>query len=228
MSTGKPLLGIKACVFDAYGTLFDVHAAITPYRAALGEKADAVSATWRQKQLEYTWLRSLMGTHADFWQVTSEALEFACSKHGILDQPLRQNLLNAYLALPCYPEVAATLKQLQQSIPCAILSNGSPKMLSSGVKSGGITDYLSDIISVEEIGIFKPHPSVYQLAVDRLRVTASEICFLSSNSWDVAGAASFGFQAIWINRFSQPWENLPQQPRAAIKSLDELLPLIIK
>ena len=227
MPDKNTLTGIKACVFDAYGTLFDVGSATEPYRSELGDKADTVSAVWRQKQLEYTWLRSLMGTHADFWQVTSEALDFACAVNKIDDPPLQKKLLNAYLTLSCYPEVINTLNQLNDlGKRCAVLSNGSPHMLSSGVQSSGIQNYLELVISVEDIGIFKPHPSVYQLAEDKLKVSAAEICFLSSNSWDVAGAASFGFQVVWINRFNRPWENLPQFPAAEIHTLDQLLTIL--
>jgi len=221
------LTGIKACVFDAYGTLFDVGSAIEPYREELAAKADAVSAVWRQKQLEYTWLRSLMGTHADFWQVTSEALTFAFEVNSLENQSLHQKLLNAYLSLSCYPEVRNTLLELnKRGMRSAILSNGSPRMLESGVNSSGIKDNLEILLSVEDVGVFKPHPSVYQLAVDKLDVSSAEICFLSSNSWDVAGAASFGFQVVWINRFYRPWENLPQSPAAEIHTLDQLLTLL--
>lgn len=227
MSETNSLSGIKVCVFDAYGTLFDVGSAIEPYREELGQKADAFSAVWRQKQLEYTWLRSLMGTHADFWQVTSEALEFSCKVNDVEDPALQEKMLNTYLSLSCYPEVANTLSELNsRGMRCAILSNGSPRMLASGVRSGGIADDLDMVLSVEDVGVFKPHPSVYQLAVDRLRVAASEICFLSSNSWDVAGAASFGFRVVWINRFNRPWENLPQSPAAEIHTLDQFLSIL--
>ncbi len=215
--------GTKACVFDAYGTLFDVHSAVAKGGGALADKAGPVSDTWRQKQLEYTWLRSLMGTHVDFWQVTRDGLDFALTAHGAQDDELAARLMDLYLTLDAYPEVPGLLTQLKSAgLATAILSNGSPRMLEAAVQSAGISDRLDNILSVEEVGIFKPDPRVYQLAVDRLGVAPGEICFLSSNTWDAHAASHFGFTVAWINRFRKAPERLPQPPAAEIFSLDQL------
>lgn len=218
---------IEACVFDAYGTLFDVHSAVGVHRERLGSKADAVSMTWRTKQLEYTWLRSLMGAYTDFWQVTADALDYSLEMHGIADDALRGDLTQAYLTLDAYPEVIDTLTQLKNAgIPCAILTNGSPDMISAAVSSAGLQDLLEYNLSVDSVGIFKPDPRVYQLAVDALGVTARQVSFQSSNAWDAAGAAHFGFNVAWVNRFGQKRERLPAQPDAEIANLGELLELL--
>ncbi len=214
---------IKACVFDAYGTLFDVHSAVAKYSKRLGNVCDQVSTIWRTKQLEYTWLRSLMKKHADFWQVTQDALDYALDVFNISDKQLRNDLINAYLELECYPEVPDTLVKLKDSgQQIAILSNGSPAMLEAVVKSSGLQDVVRIILSVEMVGIFKPDPSVYQLAVDRIGVTAEEIVFMSSNAWDAVGATAFGLRVAWINRFAQRPERLPFQPDVEIKTLHQL------
>jgi 2-haloacid dehalogenase len=219
--------GVKACVFDAYGTLFDVHSAVAHAGDALGEKAGPVSDLWRQKQLEYTWLRSLMGSHVDFWQVTSDGLEFAMAAHGVTDSALHERLMDLYLRLDAYPEVPETLARLSSAgYATAILSNGSPKMLAAAVGSAGLSASLSAVLSVEDVGIFKPDPRVYQLAVDRLQVAPAEVCFLSSNGWDAAAAAHFGFRVAWINRFDKQQERIPADPDIIIRRLDELLPLL--
>jgi 2-haloacid dehalogenase len=218
---------IKACVFDAYGTLFDVHSAVGKYHERLGDVADQVSALWRTKQLEYTWLRSLMKKHADFWQVTRDGLDYALDVYNITDSQLRDDLVDAYLHLKCYPEVPDTLATLKdRGLKIAILSNGSPAMLEAVVKSSGLEDLVQTILSVERVGVFKPHPRVYQLAVDRLEVTAAEIVFLSSNAWDAVGATAFGLRVAWINRFVQQPERMPFQPDTEIKTLDELPALL--
>ncbi len=215
--------GIQACVFDAYGTLFDVHSAVGRHRARLGEAAEAISALWRSKQLEYSWLRSLMGRHADFWRVTGDALDFALDTHGLNDAMLRGDLLAAYRELSCYPEVPRVLARLREAgVRCAILSNGSPEMLRAAVTSAGLEGLLEAVLSVEEVGIFKPDPRVYQLAVDRLAVPASAISFQSSNAWDAAGAASFGFRVVWVNRFGQRPERLGYPADVELSSLEGL------
>ena len=218
---------IGAYVFDAYGPLFDVHSAAARCRADLGEEADAVSQTWRDKQLQYTWLRSLMGRHIDFWQLTGEALDYALDAHGVDDAALRERLMDCYLSLTAYPEVSEPLKTLKRAgIKCAILSNGAPKMLEAAVANAGIGDALDAVLSIEDAGIYKPHPSVYRLAVDRLGVAAERISFQSSNAWDANGAAAFGFRVAWVNRFGQPAERLPGPADAELKSLSELPPLL--
>jgi 2-haloacid dehalogenase len=202
--------GIRACVFDAYGTLFDVHSAVARLRAEVGEQADALSQLWRTKQLEYTWLRALMRRHADFWQVTGDALDYALALHRIDAGPIREPLLQAYLTLDTYPEVPAMLERLRAAgLKRAILSNGEPNMLAAGAQSAGIAGLLDAVLSVEEVGVFKPDPRVYQLAVDHLGVPPAAIAFLSSNAWDINGAASFGLRPVWVNRLGAPPERLP-------------------
>ena len=182
---------------------------------------------WRSKQLEYTWLRSLMKKHADFWQVTGDALDYALDAHDLQDPALRTDLMQAYLALDAYPEVVSVLKRLQATgLQTAILSNGSPAMLEAAVTSAGIATLLDANISVEEVGIYKPDPRVYQLAVDRLGVAPRQISFQSSNAWDAVGAATFGFRVAWVNRFGQRRERLTAQPDAELSTLEGLLPLL--
>ncbi len=182
--------GIEACVFDAYGTLFDVNSAAQKCAEALGDHLDPLNEVWRAKQLQYTWLRSLMGTHADFWQVTGDALDYALATRGIEDPGLRERLMGLYLELTPFPEVAGVLRRLRQAgLRTAILSNGAPKMLAAAVTSAGLADLLDDVLSIEAAGIYKPHPKSYGLACDQLGLKAKEICFQSANAWDVAGAA---------------------------------------
>ncbi|MEJ2154320.1 MAG: haloacid dehalogenase type II [Desulfobacteraceae bacterium] len=220
MNANKPIEGITACVFDAYGTLFDVHSAVGKHRQRLGDVADPVSNLWRTKQLEYTWLRSLMGHHADFWQVTRDALDFAFDMHGLDDPDLNRDLMEAYLKLDCYPEVPEALSILKsRGFRLAILSNGTPAMLEAAVKNSGIGDLIERNYSVEEAGIFKPDARVYQLAVDGLNVKADEIVFQSSNAWDASGASAFGFKVAWVNRFGQSKERLPGRPDVEIPDL---------
>jgi len=219
--------GITACVFDAYGTLFDVHSAIHHGGEELGDKATEVSELWRQKQLEYTWLRSLMGAHVDFWQVTAESLDFALSATGTENAELHQTLMDLYLTLDAYPEVKTTLETLKNAgLATAILSNGSPMMLDSAIQSAGLQPVLDLALSVEDVGIYKPDSRVYQLAVDRLDTPRERICFLSSNGWDARGAAHFGFHVAWVNRFQREPDRLPGELGATISTLAEL-PLLL-
>ena len=214
---------ISACVFDAYGTLFDVGSVASGARDLLGEQWQSLSDLWRSKQLQYTWLRGLAGHHADFWQVTGEALDFALANFGIQNPELRKRLMNFYLHIAVYPEVPATLKRLRdQGLKLAILSNGTPQMLSTAAKNSQIENYFDAILSVEEVGVYKPHPSVYQLAQDRLDVSRERICFLSSNSWDAWSAKAFGFRVLWCNRFGQTPERIPSTPDGEIKDLSNL------
>lgn len=218
------LKDVKHAVFDAYGTLFDVHSAAAQHQKKLGDKAQAVSALWRTKQLEYTWLRSLMQRYVNFAQVTANALDYALESHGIKNENLRHDLLDAYLKLSCYPEVPETLGKLkQQGLGTAILSNGSFEMLEAGVRNSGLEKLLDGVFSVDTIRIFKPDPQVYQMAVDQLGATPEEILFFSSNAWDVSGAATFGFQTVWVNRFGQAPERLPGVPILEIQTLDAVL-----
>jgi 2-haloacid dehalogenase len=221
------LEGIEACVFDAYGTLFDYNSAAERCRDALGGKLDPLNALWRQKQLQYTWLRSLEGKHADFWQVTGDALDFAMESLDLNDGDLRRRLMELYLTLDVFPEVPDVLARLKAAgLRTAILSNGSPMMLERAVARAGIGELLDAVLSVEEVGIFKPHPSVYRLAVDRLGVAARAIAFQSSNAWDVYAASAFGMRAVWCNRQGQPRERLPGAPDRQIRTLAELPPLV--
>lgn len=227
MSENKTIEGIKACVFDAYGTLFDVHSAVGKHRHQLGDIADQVSLLWRTKQLEYTWLRSLMGHHADFWQVNQDALDFAFDMHGINNPDLHRDLMEAYLKLDCYPEVPEALSILKsRGFQLAILSNGTPAMLAAAVKNSGIDGLIEKNFSVEDVGIFKPDFRVYQIAVDGLKVRSEEIVFQSSNAWDASGASAFGFKVAWVNRFGQSKERLPGQPDVEIRNLIELPKLL--
>ncbi|HEX5077834.1 MAG TPA: haloacid dehalogenase type II [Geminicoccaceae bacterium] len=219
--------GIRACVFDAYGTLFDVHSAVGRLRSQLGAVADELSALWRGKQLEYTWLRALMGRHAPFWQVTEDALDYALERLGVASEPVRAPLLQAYLTLDAYPEVGDVLQRLRAAgLKLAILSNGEPAMLDAAVGSAGIGGLLDAVLSVEEVGVYKPDPRVYQLAVDRLAVPAGRISFQSSNAWDVAGASCFGFRTVWINRQGAPAERLPGAPECRLPDLSGLPALL--
>jgi len=222
------LTDIQACVFDAYGTLFDVHSAVATQRGRLGSQADAISATWRNKQLEYTWLRSLMGKHADFWEVTGDALDYALERHDIDSETanqsgLRDALMQAYLQLSPYPEVNNTLMALgSRGYRLAILSNGSPAMLKAAVENSRLQATFEAVLSVESVGVYKPDPRVYQLAVDQLDVRREKILFLSSNGWDVVGAKSFGFRTFWVNRAGAPFERLGNEPDAILANLADL------
>ncbi len=219
----ETLPGIKACVFDAYGTIFDVNAAAAACSGDLGEKWQPLADIWRQKQLQYTWLRSLMGRHVDFWQVTGDGLDFAMSSLGIDDPALRARLMELYLELDAYPEVAPVLKRLKAAgVKTAILSNGAPEMLAAAVRNAAIADLLDAVLSVEDVGVYKPDPKVYQLAPDRLGVEPQEVSFQSSNAWDAHAAKAFGFRVVWINRFGQARERIPEQPDVEIKTLDPL------
>lgn len=225
---GLRLPDIEACVFDAYGTLFDVNSAARSAQDALGEKWEPLADLWRTKQLQYTWLRSLIGHHADFWQVTSDALDFALSALRIEDATLRRRLMNSYLHLGAYPEVPRTLRQLKSSgMMLAILSNGTPAMLASASADAGITATLDAILSVEQVGIYKPHPSVYRLPCQHFNLPADRICFISSNGWDAYSAKAFGFRVFWCNRFDQAPEHIPETPDAQIATLAQLPEIVL-
>jgi 2-haloacid dehalogenase len=223
----EPLEGVKACVFDAYGTLFDYASAAARCRDALGDKLDRLTTVWREKQLQYTWLRAIQGHHADFWQVTGDALDYALGVLALDDAALRQRLMNLYLTLDAFPEVPDMLWRLKTGgMKTAILSNGAPKMLNAAVDGAGLRDVIDEILSVEEVGVYKPHPSVYRLAVDRLAVPASAIAFQSSNAWDAYAASAFGMKVIWCNRYASPRERLPGAPDREVRTLSELPALV--
>ena len=221
-------IGITACVFDAYGTLFDVHSAVGKHRARLGEQADAVSAMWRAKQLAYTWQRTILDRYVDFWRVTGDSLDYALDAHGVDDAALRDDLLHAYLSLDCYPEAPGVLGTLKDAgLLTAVLSNGSPMMLEAAVDSAGLGGVLDAVISVDELGLYKPSAEVYQLAMDTLEVGRGQVSFQSSNAWDAAAAATFGFRVAWCNRFGQARERLPDAPDVEIRTLDELPAIVL-
>jgi len=227
MTDISPLRGVQGCVFDAYGTLFDFAAAARNCRDVLGDDIDRLTALWRDKQLQYTWLRAAQGRHADFWQVTSDALDFALETLGLTKPGLHDRLMRLYLTLDPFPEVPGILARLKAAgMRTAILSNGSPPMLDAAVKAAKLETLLDAVLSVEEVGVYKPHPRVYQLAVDRLGIPASAISFQSSNAWDAYAASAFGMQVVWCNRYGQRRERLPGSPDREIKSLAELPALV--
>jgi 2-haloacid dehalogenase len=222
-----PLAGIKACVFDAYGTLFDYASAAAGCRDVLGDRFAALTALWRDKQLQYTWLRGLQGRHADFWQVTGDALDFALETLDLADAALRARLMDLYKTLDAFPEVPEVLRRLKAAgLKTAILSNGTPDMLSAAVCNAGIGDLLDAALSVEAAGVYKPHPKVYHLAVDRFGLPAADIAFLSSNAWDAWAASAFGMRVVWCNRYGQRPERLPGKPDREVGSLAELPALL--
>jgi 2-haloacid dehalogenase len=215
--------GIRGCVFDAYGTLFDFGSAAASCRDVLGDRAEALTALWRDKQLQYTWLRAVQDRHADFWQVTGDALDFALEGLGLRQDGLRDRLMNLYLTLDPFPEVVDVLSRLKATgLATAILSNGSPAMLRPVVANAGIAGLLDFVLSVEEVGVYKPHPRVYRLAVDRLALAPDQILFLSANAWDAYAASAFGLRVAWCNRYGQPREHLPGDPDREMLTLAEL------
>ena len=217
----------KICVFDAYGTLFDVAAAAR--RAAEEDAGDklanaweSIARDWRLKQLQYTWIRAATGSHTDFWTVTCESLDWALEAAGLsADQKLRSRLLSLYEELDAFSEVPTVLSALKsQGNSTAILSNGSPKMLSSAIAAAGISDSLDAVLSAESAGIFKPHRQVYDLVVDRFVCSPKDVIFVSSNGWDAAAAAGYGFTAAWVNRVGEPVDRLPWKPARVLPDLD--------
>ena len=217
------------CVFDAYGTLFDVSAAARDAAAEpgferLADTWQAVAANWRTKQLSYTWLRAVADAHADFWQVTSDALDWSLEAAGLDgDQSLRQRLLDLYWSLSAYPEVPQTLTELRSDgHEVAILSNGTPDMLDAAVTASGMKPLIGACLSVEAVGVFKPHHAVYRLATEHFDCRPADILFVSSNGWDAAAAAGFGFRTVWVNREGSPVERLPWKPSAVAGDLSEV------
>jgi 2-haloacid dehalogenase len=223
----RPLGDIKACVFDAYGTLFDFASAARACPDVPGEAAGALTALWRDKQLQYTWLRTAQGRHADFAQVTADALDFALETLALERPGLRGRLLDLYLGLAAFPDVPEALARVRAAgLATAILSNGTPAMLDSAVAAAGLAGCFDAVLSVEEVGAFKPDRRVYQLVVDRLGVPAGAIAFVSSNGWDAHAASAFGMQVVWCNRTAQRRERLPGAPDREIATLAELPPLV--
>ncbi|APZ52077.1 haloacid dehalogenase type II [Salipiger abyssi] len=225
-------MAITTCVFDAYGTLFDVAAAArgaaeTPGRETLAAVWQALAEDWRRKQLEYSWLRAITGEHVSFWQVTQDGLDWAMERHGLDDPALREALLALYWELAAYPEVPALLARLTEAGKrCAILSNGSPDMLSGAVESAGIGAYLDAVLSVEEVGVFKPARAVYDMVGERFGTAPFEVLFVSSNGWDAAGAAAYGFRTVWVNRAGLPLDRLPARPQHVLSELSPIPELL--
>lgn len=210
-------------VFDAYGTLFDVHAAIAQHRAEAGPEAERFSEMWRTKQLEYTWTLTLAGSYVDFWNLTERALDYALARVPSVDRALRPQLLQAYLKLGAFPDAADAVTALKaRGLQLAILSNGSPPMLAAATEASGFADKLDAVLSVDAVRVYKPRPEVYALVTERFRIAPQEVVFVSSNRWDVMGAASFGFQTVWVNRGRMPDEYSDQPPQHIIASLAEL------
>ncbi|MBR2575227.1 MAG: haloacid dehalogenase type II [Loktanella sp.] len=223
---------ITTCVFDAYGTLFDVNAAAAkaaddPAYPALAAVWPALARDWRRKQLEYTWLRAVADRHCDFWQVTQDGLDWALAAQGLDDSALRARLLALYRQLPTYPEVPAMLAALKaRGLTTAILSNGSPDMLEAAVASAGIASQLDAILSVEAVRVFKPHDRVYDLVGAQFGCAKDQVLFVSSNGWDAAGAAGYGFRTIWVNRAGDPPDRLYAQPHHTLPDLVTIAELV--
>jgi 2-haloacid dehalogenase len=221
--TGPPVF-----VFDAYGTLFDVHAAIGRHRTAAGPDADRFSDIWRTKQLEYAWTLTLAGDYADFWTLTERALDFAFARVPSVDRALRQKLLDAYMKLDAYPDAQSTLTGLKaQGARVAILSNGSPVMLDAAVQSAGIAELCDALLSVDTVRMYKPRPEAYTLVTSHFGIKPQEAVFISSNRWDIMGAAAFGFRPVWINRSGMPDEYKDWPPLQVLRDLAALLSLQI-
>jgi 2-haloacid dehalogenase len=224
-----PLTGIRACAFDAYGTLFDTAAAAVRCKDALGDKLDRLAALWREKQLQYSWLRTMAGRHADFWQVTGDALDFALDALGVNDDALRTRLMELYFMLDAYPEAPAVIGGLRASgLPLSILSNGSPRMLEAAITYAKMDGVFDPVFSVEEVGAFKTSPKVYARAVERIGVPAASIAFVTANGWDAYAASAFGLRVVWCNRARQPRERLPGAPERIIHDLAKLPELLLE
>ena len=217
---------IKAIIFDAYGTLFDVNSAAEKCKDKIGDKWEGFANFWRITQLEYTWLRSLMKRHKDFWQVTEDSLDKSMKTFNI-DPSMKNELLNLYKVLSTFNEVPETLKKLKEkNFKLAILSNGTPSLLNELVLSNGLDDLFDDLFSIEEVGIYKPDSKVYNLPVKKYKIEKDEIAFLSANTWDVSGGGNYGFNSIWVNRNNTIFDNLDYKPQNEIKNLSELTKLI--
>ena len=217
---------VKAIIFDAYGTLFDVNSAAEKCKDKIGDKWEPFANFWRTTQLEYTWLRSLMGRHKDFWQITEDSLDKSMKAFNI-DSSMKNELLNLYKILSPYKEVPKTLKTLKEKkFKLAILSNGTPSLLDELVKSNNLDNLFDDLFSIEEVGIYKPNSKVYDIPIKKYRIKKNEIAFLSANTWDVSGGGNYGYKSIWVNRNNNIFDNLDYEPQNQIKNLSELLNLI--
>ena len=213
---------IKAIIFDAYGTLFDVNSAAEKCKDKIGDKWEAFANYWRTTQLEYTWLRSLMKRHKDFWQITEDSLDKSMSVFKI-DNSMRDELLNLYKILSPFEEVPEVLKSLKKNFKLAILSNGTPSLLNELVRSNNLNNLFDDIFSIEEVGIFKPDSKVYDIPIKKYKIEKNEVAFLSANTWDVSGGGNYGYNSIWVNRNNNIFDKLDYSPQNEIKNLNGLL-----
>ena len=217
---------IKAIIFDAYGTLFDVNSAAEMCKSKIGDKWEAFSNYWRTTQLEYTWLRSLMGRHKDFWQITEDSLDKSIKFFNI-NPKMKNELLNLYKVLSTFDEIPETLKILKdKNYKLAILSNGTPVLLNELVKSNNMSNIFDDIFSIEEVGVFKPSSKVYEMPLKKYKIKKNQVVFLSANTWDVSGAGNYGFEAIWLNRNNSIFDNLDFTPKFQVQSLKGILDII--
>ncbi len=217
---------IKAIIFDAYGTLFDVNSAAEKCKDKIGDKWEPFANFWRTTQLEYTWLRSLMKRHKDFWQITEDSLDKSMMVFNI-DPKMKGELLNLYKVLSPFQEVPETLKTLKEKkFKLAILSNGTPSLLIELVKSNNLSNLFDDLFSIEQVGIYKPSSKVYDLPIEKYKIKKNEVAFLSANTWDVSGAGNYGYNAIWVNRNNNIFDNLDYEPQNQIKNLSELINLV--
>ena len=217
---------IKAIIFDAYGTLFDVNSAAEKCKGKIGNKWESFANFWRTTQLEYTWLRSLMKKHKNFWQITEDSLDKSMKTYNI-DPYMKNELLNLYKILSTFKEVPETLRILKaKNFKLAILSNGTPSLLTQLVKSNNIDNLFDDLFSIEQVGIYKPDDKVYDIPIKKYEIEKSQVAFLSANTWDVSGGGNYGYQSIWVNRNNDIFDNLDYKPINQIKSLSELLDLI--
>ena len=217
---------VKAIIFDAYGTLFDVNSAAEKCKDKIGDKWERFANFWRTTQLEYTWLRSLMDRHKDFWQVTEDSLDKSMKVFDI-DPSMRNELLNLYKILSPYREVPGTLKALKEKkFKLAILSNGTPSLLDQLVKSNHLDNLFDDIFSIEQVGVYKPSSRVYDLPIKKYNINKSEVAFLSANTWDVSGGGNYGYQSIWVNRNNNIFDNLDFRPKYQITDLNKLIQLV--
>jgi len=217
---------IKAIIFDAYGTLFDVNSAAEKCKNKIGAKWEGFANFWRTTQLEYTWLRSLMGRHKDFWQITDDSLDKSMKTFNI-DASMKNELLNLYKVLSPFKEVPETLKRLKEkNFKLAILSNGTPSLLKELVNSNNLGNLFDDLFSIEEVGIYKPNSKVYDIPIKKYKIKSNEVAFLSANTWDVSGGGNYGYHSIWVNRNNNIFDNLDFKPDNQVKNLGELIDLI--
>jgi len=217
---------IKAIIFDAYGTLFDVNSAAEKCKSRIGDKWEGFANYWRKTQLEYTWLRSLMGRHKDFWQITEDSLDKSMQAFNI-DASMKNELLDLYKILSPYPEVKETLEKLKEKkYKLAILSNGTPALLNELVKSNGLQNLFDNIFSIEEVKIYKPSSKVYDMPIKKYNIKKKEVAFLSANTWDVSGGGNYGFSSVWVNRNNNIFDNLDYTPNNEISGLNQLLDIL--